>query len=144
AGAPVDILLVELRLDRPDLLLQPSHKRQVAAVAAEERHRRMGVAIDERGQHRRPRGVDRLIARRGADVGPDRLDHAVAAAEPDDLALVEGAGHGEAHASSSGSSVSSASRSASALRSRWASSSSTSIAAPPIPFAMLSTTQIAA
>jgi hypothetical protein len=52
AGGPVDVVGFELGLDRPDHLLQPAHQRQVAAVAAEKRHRRVGVAVEERGEQR--------------------------------------------------------------------------------------------
>ena len=62
---PVDVLALELRLDRPDLLLQPAHQRQVAAVAAEQGHRRVGVAVDRarRSAPRPPRRSSRRRAR---------------------------------------------------------------------------------
>ncbi len=82
-GAPVDVLVVELRLDRPDLLFQPRHQRQVAAGAAEERHRRVGVAVDQRRHQVGAAGVDRLVAGLGHDLGADRLDRPARAAHPD-------------------------------------------------------------
>ncbi len=85
ASAPVDVLDGELRLDRPDLLFQPRHQRQVAAGTAEERHRRVGVAVDQRRQQVRTTGVDRLVAGLGGDVGPDRRDRPVLATNPDAL-----------------------------------------------------------
>ena len=54
-GAPVDVVGLELGLDRPDPSSQPGHQRQVAAVAAEEGHRRVGVAVDEWRRRAAPR-----------------------------------------------------------------------------------------
>ena len=95
--APVDVLGLELRLDRPDLLLQPAHQRQVAAVAAEERHRRVRVPVDERRDQGGAGGGDQLVAGLGpAHLRAERDDPAALAAQADPLALERGFEDGEA------------------------------------------------
>ena len=104
ARPPVDVLGIELRLDRPDLLPQPPHQRQVAAVAAEERHRGVGVAVDQRRDQRRAGGVDRLVAGLRGHLRAQRRDRAVlAAAQADGLAVEGGVGDGQAHPARPGS-----------------------------------------
>ena len=72
---PVDVLGFELPLDRPDLLLEPAHQRQVVAVAAEQRHRGVGVAVDQRRREDRAGGVEYVVARLGLHPGSDFDDH---------------------------------------------------------------------
>ena len=43
----IDIMCSHLLFDRPYIVLQPRHQGQVITVATEERHRRMGMRIDE-------------------------------------------------------------------------------------------------
>ena len=51
--------------------LQPLHQRQVVAEAAEQGHRRVGVAVDQRRREQHPGGVERPRRRaRGATSGP--------------------------------------------------------------------------
>src|SRR5262249_35463974 len=69
--APEDVLGPDLAPDGPDLLLEPAHQRRVAAVTAEERHRRVGVAVDEGGDERLPRRLDRLVSGPGRHLRPD-------------------------------------------------------------------------
>ena len=45
-------------LRRPHVLLEPGVQRQVVGEAAKERHRDMGVGVDEAGDHQAPCGVD--------------------------------------------------------------------------------------
>src|SRR3546814_188324 len=47
-------------LDRPDVLLQPDLQRQVVGDAAQQRHRVVGVAVDEAGHQRAVRAADGL------------------------------------------------------------------------------------
>ena len=59
-------------------LLQPLHQRQVVGVAAEQRHRRVRVAVDEAGHDRRAGAVDHLVAgARPSTSGPELGDRAV-------------------------------------------------------------------
>ena len=45
--APVDIVRDHLRLDRPDMVVEPLHELHIIRVAAQERHRRVRMSIDE-------------------------------------------------------------------------------------------------
>ena len=69
AGSPVDVVGVEAGLRGPDLLFEPLHEREVAAVAAEQRHGRVGVPVHEPGRRapgrtrREPRRPDRARRR---------------------------------------------------------------------------------
>jgi hypothetical protein len=87
--APVDVVGLELRLDRPDPLFQPGHQRQVAAGAAEEGHRGVGVAVDQRRDEDRAGRVECLLARLGDDVGAERGDCPVGGAAQADALPVE-------------------------------------------------------
>ena len=60
--APVDVVVLHPLLDRPDVLGQPLHQRQVVGEAAKQGHRRVGVAVDEAGDQRHPGAVDDLVA----------------------------------------------------------------------------------
>ncbi len=61
--APVDVLLLQLHLQRPDALLQPGLQRHVVGVAAQQRHRTVRVRVDEAGHRHHAFGVDRLVSR---------------------------------------------------------------------------------
>ena len=77
-GAPVDVVVGEARLGGPDLLLEPLHQREVAAVAAEQRHARVGVPVHEAGHEHVAAGVDDVVVRaRRVDVGAQRGDDPV-------------------------------------------------------------------
>ena len=146
---PVDVLGVELRLDRPDPLFQPGHQRQVAAAAAKQRHRRVGVAVDQGRDQEGAVGVDRLVAGRGRDLRPDRRDPPVLAAHADGLAVEHGAGHRQRHLTGRPRPAAAAPPPGRrAGGSRWRCGrppcSATSSSPAPMPLARLSTTQSAA
>ena len=48
-----------LRLGRPDVLLQPAHQRQVVGEAAHQRHRGVGVRVDQARESARARASRR-------------------------------------------------------------------------------------
>ena len=132
--APVDVLGVELRLDRPDPLSQPGHQRQVAAAAAEERHRRVGVAVDAAAATSGAPPASIVSSPGcGADLGPERRDQPVGAAHADaSRRRARRAGDASAAPSltgrprpSCGRTAARPSRSCAALASRSASSSAT-------------------
>ena len=84
---PVDVLVVHPLLDRPDVLGQPLHQRQVVGVAAKQGHRRVGVGVDEARHQRHPGAVDHLVAGGGLDPGPELGDQPVDGPESDPLAV---------------------------------------------------------
>ena len=45
--APVDVLFGELCFQRPDLLLQPGHKRHVVCIAPKEGHGQVSMSVDK-------------------------------------------------------------------------------------------------
>ena len=53
-GPPVDVVGRQFFLDGPDLLLQPFHQGRFLAEPPQKRHGRMGVRVDEAGQHSHP------------------------------------------------------------------------------------------
>ena len=62
-GAPVDVVVGEARLGGPDLLLEPLHEREIAAEAAEQGHRRVGVPVHEPGEEHVAVRVEHVVAR---------------------------------------------------------------------------------
>ena len=143
---PVDVVGVELGLGGPDLGLQPVHQRQVVAVAAKERHRRVRVGVDEARDERHTRPVDDLVRALDGDVLADRRDEAVLGAQHDGAAVERRSLDGEAHPApeSGGTAPASASRTRSRLVRRPVSNSSRVRAAGPTPLARLSTAHTAA
>src|SRR5436190_5725477 len=144
--APVSVLVVRPRLDRPVHLPEPAHQRQIVAVAPEQGHRGVGVSVDESRDDRHPLGVDHLVAVPGPDPRPDLRDRPILHAQPDALAVEHGVGHREAHGLSSLSSgtiaaISAPRRSRFWARPAWNSSTVSSLS--PTPFARLSTMQTA-
>ena len=45
--APINIGALHLRLDWPDMIIEPIHQRKVVGITPQQRHRRMGVRIDQ-------------------------------------------------------------------------------------------------
>jgi hypothetical protein len=62
-GAGPDVRGLEDALDRPDVLAEPRIEGFVVGVPAEERHRRVGMSVDETGDNERSRTVEPLVAR---------------------------------------------------------------------------------
>ncbi len=77
-GAQLDVLLGEVRLDRPDVVVEPLVGRHVLGDPAQRDHRRVGVAVDQPGKGHLPAGVDALPSPAVCRPGGDRLDDAVA------------------------------------------------------------------
>ena len=73
-GAPIDVLVRQLRLIRPDGLLEPLHERHVVAVAAEECHGGMRVGVDESGDEGLAAAVDHGVRLGGVDRLGDARD----------------------------------------------------------------------
>ena len=71
--APVDVLGLDLRLPRPDRLLEPRLQRHVVRVAPEERHRGVGVRVHEPRDRGLRLPVDHDV-RLGPRLLPDRGD----------------------------------------------------------------------
>ena len=67
----IDAVAVEPVLHRPNPLFKPLHQRQLFAEAAQQRHRRVSVGVDEAGQQRRL--ATPLVSRAVAE-GPRRFD----------------------------------------------------------------------
>ena len=145
---PVDVRGGQLRLGRPDVPLQPLHQGQVVGVAAEERHRGVGMAVDEAGDDEGAGAVDQLVAGRRPHAGPELGDRPVLDPQADDLA-VEGSPldrqrHRAAPTSSSAATAPIAVVNRDRFSSLPASNSPTDNGAAASPLARLSTTQTAA
>ena len=76
-GAPVDVLPGELGFRRPDPGLEPLHQREVVAVPAQQRHRRVAVPVHESGDQRVSVAGDLGVAGPGCHAGAQPDDDAV-------------------------------------------------------------------
>ena len=116
ACPPVHVVVGEAGFGRPDLLFEPLHERQVAAEAAEQGHRCVGMPVHEPREEHVAVRVEDVVAGLRADVGPELGDRSVDGAEAGVGAVERG---GVAHRERSAHASSGITRSSAANNAAW-------------------------